>query len=45
MTEQENNSLLYLESLMNDEVQMGDLDAHMGQPKGPKQQHIFLLLP
>ena len=40
----ENNSLLYLESLTNDEVQMGDLDARMGQPKDPKQQHILLLL-
>ena len=45
MIEQENNNLLYLESLTNDEVQMGDLEARMGQPKDPKQQHILLLLP
>ena len=37
MREQGNNNFLYPESPTNDMVQKHESDAHMKQPKGPKQ--------
>lgn len=45
MIEQKDNSLLYLETPTNDEVQISYPDAHMSLPKDSKQQHALLLLP